>query len=187
MGVSNCFAYQLAKANLIAYYEDLTPFSSIQGHLNLIFREEEREMVPCAQEFGMTISPYSPLAGGKLCRLQGTSKRFKEDSYLHFKYDKSASVDEEIIKRIFELSQKYQVSMTAIALNALILQGYVPVTGVTSKAQLADLNLSVSLNLSAEDLAYLKEPYVPHALVGVMAQNTKENALKDQVWQQNKR
>lgn len=186
LGISNCFAWQLAKANDFARHEGLTPFVSVQGHYNLIFREEEREMLPCVREEGMTYTPYSPLAGGKLSRAEGETRRFREDSYLHFKYDRMAKYDAGIIERLHGLSLEKNCSMTALALAWLLARGCVPVTGATSPAQTEALSKACDMTLSRDDTDFLEELYVPHPLAGVMAQNTPQACSSAQVWQQNR-
>ena len=99
IGISNCFAYQLAKANALAEKEGFAKFVSIQGHYNLIFREEEREMAKLCAEDNIAMTPYSALAGGRLSKHPGeTSKRLEEDSYAKFKYDATAEQDAAIIQ-----------------------------------------------------------------------------------------
>ena len=102
IGISNCFAWQIAKANALAEKEGFAKFVSVQGHYNLIFREEEREMVPYCEEENIALTPYSALASGRLSRLpgQGGTKRAEEDSYAKFKYDATASQDNVIIARV---------------------------------------------------------------------------------------
>ena len=101
IGISNCFAYQLAKANALAEKEGFAKFVSVQGHYNLICREEEREMAKLCAEDHIAMTPYSALAGGRLSRHPGeTSKRFQEDSYARFKYDGTAQQDGVIIDRV---------------------------------------------------------------------------------------
>ena len=91
IGISNCFAYQLARANDLAEREGFAQFVSVQGHYNLIFREEEREMARLCAEDNIAMTPYSALAGGRLSRRPGeTSRRLEEDSYAKFKYDATA-------------------------------------------------------------------------------------------------
>ena len=121
IGISNCFAWQLAKANYFARANSLTEFVSMQGHYNLIAREEEREMIPFCKEENIALTPYSALAGGRLAKYRGeTSKRLEEDSYAKFKYDKTVELDQLIIDRVVELSKKYGVSMTEISLAWLL-------------------------------------------------------------------
>lgn len=172
IGISNCYAYQLAKANALAEKEGFEKFVSIQGHYNLIFREEEREMARLCREDNIAMTPYSPLAGGRLSKQPGeTSKRLQEDSYAKFKYDASAQQDSMIIARVAELAQKRQVSMTEISLAWLLAKATAPVVGMTKPHHVQGAVNAVELTLSEEELAYLEEPYVPHKLVGVMAEN----------------
>lgn len=177
IGISNCFAWQLAKANDYARYNGLTEFVSIQGHYNLIAREEEREMVPFCHAEGIAMTPYSALAGGRLAKRPGeTSRRLEEDTYAKFKYDATAEQDAGIISRVAELADKRGVSMTEISLAWLLTKVAAPVVGATELSQLDGAVRAVDLKLTADEITYLEEPYVPHALVGVMAQNGKQKA-----------
>lgn len=183
IGISNCFAWQLAKANALAEAEGFAKFVSIQGHYNLIFREEEREMAPYCAEENIAMTPYSALAGGRLARHPGeTTKRYEEDSYARFKYDATAEQDGEIIRRVAELAEKHGVSMTEISLAWLLTKVTAPVVGMTKPEQIEGSVKAVDLELNAEELAYLEEPYIPHRLVGVMAQNTAASASGKHVW-----
>ena len=172
IGISNCFAWQLAKANYFARANGLTEFISVQGHYNLIAREEEREMAPfCASE-GISMTPYSALAGGRLSKRPGeSSKRLEEDAYAKFKYDLTKEADEKIIKRVEEVADKRGVSMTEVALGWLIQKGAVPVVGATKDSHVDGTVKAVDLTLTEDEIRCLEELYVPHALVGVMAQN----------------
>ena len=177
IGISNCFAWQLAKANDYARYNGLTEFVSIQGHYNLIAREEEREMVPFCHAEGIAMTPYSALAGGRLAKRPGeTSRRLEEDTYAKFKYDATAEQDAGIISRVAELADKRGVSMTEISLAWLLTKVAAPVVGATKLPQVDGAVREVDLKLTANEITYLEEPYVPHALVGVMAQNGKQKA-----------
>lgn len=183
IGISNCFAWQLAKANALAEKEGFAKFVSIQGHYNLLFREEEREMAQLCAEDNIAMTPYSALAAGRLCRHPGaTSKRLQEDSYAKLKYEAAAEQDGEIIRRVAELADKRCVTMTEIALAWLLTKVTSPVMGATKIQHIEDAAKAVDLTLTAEERAYLEEPYVPHVLVGVMAQNTAANAKKPHVW-----
>ena len=177
IGISNCFAWQLAKANYYARANGLTEFVSIQGHYNLIAREEEREMVPfCASE-GIALTPYSALAGGRLAKHPGeTSKRLEEDSYGKFKYDQTAEMDQVIINRVAELADRHQVSMTQISLAWLLTKVTAPVVGATKLPQVEGIAAAPDLVLTPEECEYLEEAYLSHPLVGVMAQNGKQKA-----------
>lgn len=183
ISISNCFAYQLAKANAIAEKYGFTKFVSVQGHYNLIFREEEREMAKFCLEENIAMTPYSPLAGGRLAKRPGeTSKRLLEDSYAHLKYDVTAEQDGIIIDRVAQLADKYGVSMTEISLAWLLTKVSAPVVGTTKLHHIEDAAKAVNLTLTADELAFLEEPYLPHKLVGVMAQNTPASAKEQHVW-----
>ncbi|MBP3704096.1 MAG: aldo/keto reductase [Clostridia bacterium] len=172
IGVSNCFAYQLAKANALAEKEGFRKFVSIQGHYNLIFREEEREMARLCREDNIAMTPYSALAAGRLSRLPGeTTKRLELDAFAKTKYDATEELDNAIVRRVAELAQKYGASMTEIALAWLLTKVTSPVVGMTKPHHVDGAVNAVELELSAEDCAYLEELYVPHKLVGVMANN----------------
>ena len=177
IGISNCFAWQLAKANYYARANGLTEFVSMQGHYNLIAREEEREMAPfCASE-NIAMTPYSALASGRLSRHPGeTSKRFEEDSYARFKYDATEEADGKIIRRVEELAERRGVSMTEISLAWLLTKVASPVVGATKLSHIEGAAKAVDLELSDDEITYLEELYVPHALAGVMAQNGKQKA-----------
>lgn len=183
IGISNCFAYQLAKANALAEKEGFSKFISIQGHYNLIFREEEREMAKLCAEDNIAMTPYSALAGGRLSKHPGeTSKRLEEDSYARFKYDATAQQDAVIIQRVAELAQNHGVTMTEVSLAWLLTKVTAPVVGATKLHHAEGAARAVDLVLTPEELLYLEEPYVPHNLVGVMAQNTPAAASQDHVW-----
>ncbi len=183
IGISNCFAYQLAKANSLAEREGFAPFISVQGHYNLIFREEEREMAKLCAEDNIAMTPYSALAGGRLAKRPGeTSKRLEEDSYAKFKYDATAGQDSIILQRVAELADKRGVSMTEISLAWLLTKVTAPVVGATKPQHIQGAVKAVDLVLTPEEIAYLEEPYLPHKLVGVMAQNTPAAAQEPHVW-----
>ena len=183
IGISNCFAYQLAKANALAEKEGFAKFISVQGHYNLIFREEEREMAKLCAEDNIAMTPYSALAGGRLSKHPGeTSKRLQEDSYAKFKYDATAQQDGVIIERVAELAEKRGVSMTEVSLAWLLAKVTSPVVGATKLHHIEGAAKAVELALTQEEIAYLEEPYVPHRLVGVMAQNTPAAAKEQHVW-----
>lgn len=136
----------------------------------------------CAQD-GIAMTPYSALAGGRLSKRPGeTSKRLVEDSYAKLKYDAMAEQDSEIIRRVAELADRHSVTMTEIALAWLLTKVTAPVVGATKLHHIEGAVKAVELGLRAEELSWLAEPYVPHALVGVMAQNTASAAKESHVW-----
>ncbi len=183
IGISNCYAYQLAKANMLAEKEGFTKFISVQGHYNMIFREEEREMLKLCKEDNIAMTPYSALAGGRLSRKVGeTSKRLEQDSYAKLKYDATAEQDNIIINRVANIAEKRGVSMTEISLAWLITRVTAPIVGATKLHHIEHAAKATELMLSDEEIAYLEECYVPHNLVGVMAQNTPNTATQKHVW-----
>ena len=152
IGISNCFAYQLAKANALAEKEGFQKFVSIQGHYNLIFREEEREMAKLCAEDNIVMTPYSALAGGRLSKHPGeTSKRLEEDSYAKLKYDDTARQDQVIINRVAELADKRGVSMTEISLAWLLTKVTAPVVGATKLHHIRGAAKAVDLQLTEEE------------------------------------
>ena len=171
IGISNCFAWQIAKANALAEKEGFARFVSIQGHYNLIFREEEREMVPYCEEEKIALTPYSALASGRLSRLpgEGGTKRAQEDAYAKFKYDA-------------ELAKKRGVTMTEVSLAWLLTKVTSPVVGATKFNHIEGAVGAVDLELTPEEIMYLEEPYVPHPLAGVMAQNKPAASKEKHVW-----
>lgn len=183
IGISNCFAWQLAKANALAEKEGFAKFVSVQGHYNLIFREEEREMVPYCKEENIAMTPYSALAGGRLSKHKGeSSKRLIEDSYAKLKYDSTAEQDNVIIERVAKLADDKGVSMTEISLAWLLQKVTSPVVGATKLSHVEGAAKSVDIVLTDSEMAFLEEPYIPHKLVGVMAQNTPASANEKHVW-----
>ena len=177
VGISNCFAWQLAKANFYARENGLTEFVSIQGHYNLIAREEEREMAPFCYDQNIAMTPYSALASGRLSKKPGgTSARLEKDAYAKFKYDKTADSDNLIIERVMEIAEKKGVSMTEVSLAWLLTKVTSPVVGATKRSHVDGAVKAVDLVLSEEEIDCLEELYVPHALAGVMAQNGKQMA-----------
>lgn len=170
IAVSNCFAWQLAQANEIAKAHGWAPFVAVQGHYNLIFREEEREMVPYCNQNDVSMVPYSALAAGRLARKIGeTSNRLEKDTFAKGKYDATEEMDHVIINRVYELSMKKNVSMTAISLAWLMCKVASPVVGATKPHHLDGIVEAMQVSFSDEELQYLEELYQPHKLVGVMA------------------
>ena len=184
IGISNCFAWQIAKANALAQKEGFAKFVSVQGHYNLIFREEEREMVPYCEEENIALTPYSALASGRLSRKpgEGDTKRALEDTYAKFKYDTTKEQDNVIIGCVEELSEKKNVTMTEVSLAWLLTKVASPVVGATKLNHIEGAVQALDLELTDDELKYLEESYVPHPLAGVMAQNKKSDAAKKHVW-----
>ena len=170
IGISNCYAWQIAKANGIAKMNGWEEFVSVQGHYNLIFREEEREMKPYCNEENIAMTPYSALASGRLAKHPGeTSKRLKEDTFAKGKYDATEEQDAIIINRVAELATNKGISMTEVSLAWLLKKVTSPIVGATKKHHIDGAVAAINVKLTPEEIAYLEEPYQPHKLVGVMA------------------
>ena len=182
IGIANAYAYQIAKMNAMAEKNGWAKFVSVQNHYNLIMREEEREMFPLCHEDNIAMTPYSALASGKLAKRPGeTSKRQVEDAFMHFKYDATAQQDNRIVERVVELADRYGVEMTQISLAWLLTKVESPIVGATKLHHVEGAVKAFDVRLTAADIKYLEEPYVPHNLSGVMAVN-KPVMSEEPVW-----
>ena len=171
IGASAMYAIQFQKALHVAEKHGWTRFVSMQNHYNLIYREEEREMMPLCVEEKIAMTPYSPLASGRLARAASeTSARLESDPIAKRKYDATADSDQMIIERVAEMAKKYGVPMAHISLAWMLHKNPVaaPVIGATKLPHLESAVEAVSVKLEAEDIAYLEEPYVPHPIVGLI-------------------
>lgn len=169
IGASAMYAWQFAKAQAVADKRGWTKFVSMQNHLNLLYREEEREMMPLCDDQKIAVTPYSPLASGRLTRdWEATTNRFLTDTVAKSKYDKTEDQDRVIVKRVAEIADKYQVKRAQVALAWLLQKKSViaPIIGATKESYLTDALPALDLKLSPEDVAYLEEMYVPHQIVG---------------------
>ena len=174
IGCSALFGYQLVKANMIARKNGWAEFISIQNHYNIIYREDERDLTQLIEEEGMSMTPFSPLAAGRVCRLpEEKTKRGTEDKVAKVKYDSNDNMDLPIIKRIKEVADKLKVTMAQVSMAWLLSRPNVasPVFGCTKISQLEDLCKSVKIKLSPEDIKYLDELYQPHNLMGAMTKS----------------
>lgn len=169
IGASAMHAYQFQKANYIAEKNGWTKFVSMQNHLNLIYREEEREMIPYCESEGIALTTYSPLASGRLARSNNeSSKRLVTDEVARSKYDETADKDQLIIDRVGELASRYGVSRVEISLAWLFSKPTLaaPVIGATKMSHVETAVKATGIALDPADIAYLEEPYVPHRIVG---------------------
>ena len=165
------WAWQFQKALYTAERHGWTRFVSMQDHLNLIYREEEREMLPLCRAEGIGSIPYSPLAGGRLTRDWSSTEstlRAETDEVAKKKYDAAAESDRPVVERVAELAQKHGVSRTHIALAWLLQKEPVtaPIVGATKLSHLEEAIGALSVKLAADEVAYLEEPYVPHRVIG---------------------
>jgi aryl-alcohol dehydrogenase-like predicted oxidoreductase len=170
IGASAMWAWQFQKALHVAETHGWTRFVSMQNHLNLIYREEEREMLPLCRAEGIGLIPYSPLAAGRLTRdwSADSSLRAETDQTAKGKYDTTADTDRKVVERVAEIAEKHGVPRVHIALAWLLQKEPVtaPIIGATKISHLEDAVASLGVELSADEIAYLEEPYVPHRIVG---------------------
>ena len=166
------FPYQLLKANSVARKHGWAEFISIQNHYNIIYREEEREMIQLLEEEKMVMTPYSPLAAGRVCRMPDdeVTKRLSDDVTNVKKYEHAKEIDLPIIKRIKELADKKKATMAQISLAWILSKPLVasPIVGFTKISQLESICDVFKIKLTDEDIKYLEELYVPHKVVGAL-------------------
>lgn len=171
IGASAMYGYQFTKMQYIAEKNNWTKFVSMQNHYNLLYREDERELIPICDDMNVSRTSYSPLAGGRLSRptWSADTLRSKTDKAAANKYDSTKDMDMEIVKRVDELAKKKNVSMTQIALAWQLAKGVAsPIIGVTKEKYLDDAVGTFNVKLSKEDINYLEEMYVPHKIVGAL-------------------
>ena len=170
IGASAMWAWQFQKALHAAEKYGWTRFVSMQDHLNLIYREEEREMLPLCRAEKIGVIPYSPLASGRLTRDASSEStlRSETDQIQKMKYDASADTDRQVVERVAEIAEQHGASRTHIALAWLLQKEPVtaPIIGATKISHLEEAVSALSVRLTREDVAYLEEPYVPHRIVG---------------------
>ncbi|WP_127535873.1 aldo/keto reductase [Paenibacillus illinoisensis] len=171
LGASAMYAWQFQKALFVAERNGWTKFVSMQNHLNLLYREEEREMLPLCKEEGIGVIPYSPLASGRLTRdWSETTHRSETDQVQKSKYDSTADTDRFIVEQVAEIASKHGVPRVHIALAWLMQKQPVtaPIIGATKISHLEEAVAAMDLKLTAEEIAWLEEPYVPHPVVGLI-------------------
>lgn len=169
IGASAMFAWQFQRALHVAEQYGWTRFVSMQNHYNLIYREEEREMLPLCRAEGIAVTPYSPLASGRLARDRSeTTARLETDPIAKSKYDATAEADQLVVERLAEIAERHAVPRAQVALAWLLHKAPVvaPVIGASTIAQLESGVESVSIKLTPEEISYMEEPYIPHAIVG---------------------
>ena len=171
IGASAMYAWQFQRALHVAEKNGWTRFVSMQNHYNLIYREEEREMMPLCAEEKIAVTPYSPLASGRLARdTSETSQRLETDPIAKRKYDATADSDKMVIERVAEVAEKHSVPLAHITLAWMLSKAPVvaPVIGATKIPHLESAVESLSVQLTADEIVYLEEPYVPHPIVGLI-------------------
>jgi len=168
VGASSMHAWQFMKALGLQRANRWAPFISMQNYYNLLYREDEREMLRLCASEGIGVTPWSPLARGRLARPwtpEATTDRGKTDAYADKLFGRTGDIDQPVIARTIELAQERGVPPAQVAMAWLLSKPAVasPVLGATKNHHLDDAVAAVSLKLSAEEIARLEEPYQPHA------------------------
>jgi 1-deoxyxylulose-5-phosphate synthase len=167
IGASSMFAWQFSKALYTSRMNGWTEFISMQDHVNLLYREEEREMLPLCADQGIAVMPWSPLARGRLTRdWNATSEREATDNFGKTLY--GADADRAIIEAVAGIAQARNVSRAQVALAWLLHKPGItsPIIGASKPKHLEDAVAALSLKLSAEEIKSLEAPYLPHAIAG---------------------
>lgn len=169
IGASSMYAWQFAKANSIARMNGWTEFVSMQNYVNLLYREEEREMIPLCQDMGVAVIPWSPMARGRLTRdWDATTARTETDEFGKTLYAGTGDADRKVVERVAEMAKARGVPRAQVALAWVAQKPGItsPIVGASKPAHLTDAVAALRLNLTAEEMAALEAPYVPHAIAG---------------------
>ena len=172
IGASSMFAWQFAKMQYAAEQQGLTRFVTMQNHYNLVYREEEREMIPLCRNEGVGLIPWSPLARGFLAgnrttrQDHGSTIRARTDEYAQMMYYQDSDFD--VVKRVTEIAQKRGVKNTQVALAWVLQQPGItaPIVGASKMEHLEDAVKAMDLTLTKQELDALAEPYKPHPVLG---------------------
>ena len=171
LGASAMYGYQFHNMQIAADLGGWTRFVSMQNHYNLLYREDERELIPICEQMNVARTPYSPLASGRLSRTEWhtDSVRSQTDKTAMGKYDSTEKEDRLIAERVKELADKRNATMTQITLAWHWKKGVAaPIIGATKIKYLDDAVGALDVTLSDEEVAYLEEPYIPHRIVGAI-------------------
>ena len=171
LGASAMYGYQFYNLQLAARDNGWKPFVSMQNHYNLLYREDEREMIPLCRQMQVALTPYSPLAAGRLSRPEwkADTLRSRTDTTAVSKYDSTQETDSRIVQRVHELSEKHGATMSQIALAWQFAKGVTaPIIGATKAKYFDDAVGALKVKLSQEDIAFLEELYLPHKIVGAL-------------------
>jgi aryl-alcohol dehydrogenase-like predicted oxidoreductase len=171
IGASSMYSWQFCKALYLADQHGWTRFVSMQNHYNLLYREEEREMIPLCQAEGIGVIPWSPLARGKLARpweTEPSTARAASDEFGKTLYSKTQDADHGVVDRVGQVAEACGVPRAQVALAWLLHKPAVtsPIVGASKPHHLDDAIAALSLKLSAEEIAALEAPYVPHPVLG---------------------
>lgn len=180
IGASAMYGYQFNNMQQVAKDHGWAQFQTMENHYNLLYREDERELIPVCRQWGVSLMPYSPLAGGHLTRptWEGGLLRARTDRVAMGKYDRMKDADIAIVQRVDELARKHGVAMQQIALAWEWAKGVTsPIVGATKTKYLDDAAAALDVELTGEEIAYLEEPYVPHPIVGAIDHNPSQGVM----------
>lgn len=180
IGASAMYGYQFNNMQQVAKDNGWAQFQTMENHYNLLYREDERKLIPICQQMGVSLMPYSPLAAGHLShrKWQVNTLRSQTDRVAMGKYDRTETEDLRVVDRVDELTKKYNVSMTQIALAWQWAKGVTaPIVGSTKANHLDEAVAALSVKLTNEDVNYLEELYVPHEVVGAIDHNPDEGTV----------
>jgi aryl-alcohol dehydrogenase-like predicted oxidoreductase len=169
LGASSMFAWQFSKALFLARQRGWTPFVSMQNHYNLLYREEEREMMPLCTAEGIAVMPWSPLARGRLTRPWDTeTARTRTDEYGNKLYESTIEADRRVVAQVAAIAAARGVTSAQVALAWVAQKPFVtaPIVGASKPQHLSDALAALTLHLEAAEIAKLEAPYVPHTIVG---------------------
>ena len=180
LGASAMYGYQFYNMQLAARDHGWAQFQAMENHYNLLYREDERELIPICKQMGVSLMPYSPLAAGHLTRPTWTADTLRShtDRVAMGKYDRTEEQDLHIVARVHELAERYGVKMQQIALAWHWAKGVsAPIVGATKARYLDDAAGAFAVKLTAQDIAYLEEPYLPHPIIGAIDRNPAEGVI----------
>src|SRR5271170_3377788 len=170
IGASSMYAWQFAKALYTADLHGWTRFVSMQNHYNLLYREEEREMMALCLAEGIGVIPWSPLARGRLARAwqSETTTRSDTDQFSKAIYTKTEDADKKVVDRVGEVAQKRGIPYASVALAWMLSKPYItaPIVGATKPNHMTDAAAALTVKLTPEEITSLEEPYIPHPVVG---------------------
>lgn len=170
IGASSMSAWQFAKAQYLAERHGWTRFVSMQPQVNLIYREEEREMIPLCRDMGVGVIPWSPLARGKLTRdWDESTPRSETDLFAKALYSRTAEQDRKVVDAVAQVAAERGAPRAQVALAWLLQQPGItaPIIGASRPGHIADAVAALELTLTADEMTRLEEPYVPHAVTGM--------------------
>ena len=180
LGASAMYGYQFHNMQLVEKEHGWMPFSTMENHYNLLYREDERELIPICKQMNVSLMPYSPLAAGHLTRpsWNSDSLRSRTDRVAMGKYDRMEEQDLKIVQRVHELAEKHECKMSQIALAWHWAKGVTsPIIGATKPQYMDDAAEALNIHLTPEEVSYLEEMYVPHPIVGAIDKNPPQGVV----------